>query len=92
MGGAVSSTTAEVFTQIYEQFATSATLHPQKFRKDLFRMFTPFLKVCTWKTFLITSTIFIKTLTLLLEEESNGEPAFLDTLFKSNNGKISVLV
>ena len=27
-----------------------------------------------------------------MEEESNGELAFLDTLLKRNNGKISVLV
>ena len=27
-----------------------------------------------------------------MEEESNGEPAFFDTLLKWNNGKISVLV
>ena len=27
-----------------------------------------------------------------MEEESNGELAFLETLFKQNNGEISVLV
>ena len=27
-----------------------------------------------------------------MEEESNGELAFLDTLLKQNNGKMSVLV
>ena len=28
----------------------------------------------------------------IVEEESNGEPAFLDTFLKRNNGKIFVLV
>ena len=31
-------------------------------------------------------------LELFIEEESNGELAFLDTLLRRNNGKISVLV
>ena len=65
---------------------------------------TSFLKIQTWKdkekygpektpyldTFhaVITSLIFIKILTI--EEESNWELAFFDTLLKRNNGKISI--
>ena len=45
----------------------------------------------SWKTFSMTSTTFIKTL-LAMEVEGNRELAFLDTLLKWNNGKISVLV
>ena len=54
--------------------------------------FVPFLNV-RWKRFSITSTTFLKTLMLLTtEEESNGELAFLDTLLKRNDGKISQLI
>ena len=65
---------------------------------------TSFLNIQTWKdtekygpektpyldTFhaVITSLIFIKILTI--EEESNWELAFFDTLLKRNNGKISI--
>ena len=37
----------------------------QKFGKDLLMTFIPFLNVRTWKTFSITSTTFIKILSLL---------------------------
>ena len=33
-----------------------------------------------------------KTIKFTMEEKSNGELAFLDTLLKLNNGQISVLV
>lgn len=36
--------------------------------------------------------LFIKTLSLFTEEESNAKLVFLDTLWKHNNNKISVLV
>ena len=56
---------------------------------DLLMKFVPFLNV-RWKRFYITSTTFLKTLMLLTtEEESNRELAFLDTLLKRNDGKIS---
>ena len=53
-----------------------------KFENDLLVTFILFLNECTWKTFSITS----------MQEESNGELAFLDILLKRNNGKNSVLV
>ena len=55
---------------------------------DLWVAFFSFLHVRTWKTFSITSLIFIKTLTM--EEESIRELTFFDTLLKRNNGKTSI--
>ena len=67
----------------------------QKFGNDLLMTFIPFLNVRNWKTFSITSIIFIKILlwrTSISNGEGNGELAFLHTLLKKNNRKISVLV
>ena len=54
--------------------------------------FILFLNVCIWKTFFITSTIFISILSLLRKKKVNGELGFLYTLLKQNNGKIYVFV
>ena len=51
----------------------------------------PFLKVRIWKTFFNTSTILVKTLSLLWRKK-NGQLAFLDILLKRNKKKISALV
>ena len=64
----------------------------QKFGNDLLMTFILLLNVRTWKTFSITSTIFIKVLSLLWGMKIIGELAFLDTFLKRNNGEISVLV
>ena len=45
--------------------STAAIRHQtKKFDKNLVMTFVPFLNVCTWNTFSITSTVFIKTLSL----------------------------
>ena len=68
----------------------------QKLGNNLLMTLILFLNVRTWKSFSITSTTFIKILSLLwrraMEEENNRELAFLDILLKRNNGKITVLV
>ena len=68
----------------------------KKFGNDLLVTCILFLNVRTWKTFSITSTIFMKDyyvyMKFTMEEESNGELAFLYLLLKQNNGKIFVLV
>ena len=56
----------------------------------LLMTFIPFLNEHTWKTFSITSTIFIKT--KFTTEEETGELVFHDSLLKQNNLKMFVLV
>ena len=51
----------------------------QKFVNYLLMTFIPFLNACNWKTFSITSTIFIRKLSLHIEDGSNEELASLDT-------------
>ena len=63
----------------------------QKFGNGLLLMFTLLLNVRTWKTFHHISNLH-QNIKFTMEGESNGELAFLDTLLKQNNGKISVLV
>ena len=51
----------------------------QKIVNDLVVTFIPFLNVCNWKTFSITSTTFIRKLRLHIEDGSNEELAFIGT-------------
>ena len=83
MGDPASSPTAENYMQAYERTAITTALHPPK----VWELFILFLNVRIWKTFPIISTI-----RFTMEEESNGQLAFLDTLLKWNNAEISVLV
>ena len=62
----------------------------QKFRNNLFLTFILSLNVRTLKYFSIILTKILALLTM--EEESNGELAFLGTLLKRNNGEISVFL
>ena len=64
----------------------------QKFGNNLLIKFILFLNVRTWKTFSITSTIFIKILSLLWRTKIMENQRFLTLYFKRNNGKISVQV
>ena len=65
MGGPASSATAEIYEQAHERTAISTALHPpevwERFVDDVYSI----LNVRTWKTFSITSTIFIKMVILL---------------------------
>ena len=60
-----------------QQYLRHYTL--QKIVNDLLMTFIPFLNVCNWKTFSITSTTFIRKLSLHIEDGSNEELAFIDT-------------
>ena len=64
----------------------------QKFGNDLLMTFTLLLNVRTWKTFFHHINNLHQNIKFTMEEESNRELAFLDTLLKRNNGEISVLV
>ena len=68
MGGPTYSTTAEIYMRALEKTAISMALHTPKVwepSESLLMTFIPFLNVLIWKTCSITSTIFIKTLSLL---------------------------
>ena len=64
----------------------------QKFGNDLLMTFILLLNVRTWRTFFHHINNLHQNIKFTMEEESNGELAFLDTLLKRNNGEISVLV
>ena len=91
MRGPASSATSEIYMQAYKRTAINMALHPPK--------------VC-WEQFVDdVGSIFKRThlenlfhdinnlhqnIKFTLEEERNGELAFLDILLKRNNGEISV--
>ena len=77
--------------QAYERTAITTALHPPKVWKHLLMMFILFLNVRIWKFFHHINNLH-QNIKFTMEEESNGELAFLDTLLKWNNGDISVLV
>ena len=75
MGGPASSTIAEIYIQAHEQTAISTALHPPK----------------VWERFVENFYFHINNLhqnvKFTMEEESNGEIAFLNTLLNWNNRK-----
>ena len=83
MGGPVSSTTAE--TEAHERSAISSALHPPKaweqFVEDVFST----LKCMHLESFFHHINNLHQNIKFTMEEESNGELAFLDTLLKQNN-------
>ena len=83
VGGPASSTTAKVYMQAHERTATSTALHPPK----VWEQFVD----DAYKTFHHTNNLH-QNIKFTMEEESNAKLAFLDTLLKWKNGKISVLV
>ena len=92
MGGPASSITAEIYMQAYERTAITAALHPPK----VWERFVDDLYLILERTHLENFFHHINNLDLnikfTMEEESNGELAFIHTLLKRNNGEISVLV
>ena len=69
--------------QSHERTAISATLHPPKiWERFVDGVYSILIRTCNLH----------QNIKFTTEEESNGELAFLDTLLKRNNGKISVLV
>ena len=92
MGGPASSTIAEIYMQAYEGTAITTTLYPPKvwerFVDDVYSV----LKRTHLENFFHHINNLYQNIKFTMEEESNGELAFLDTLLKWNNGEISVLV
>ena len=92
MGGPASSTTAEIYMQVYERTAITTALHPPK----VWKRFLDDVYFILIRTHLENFNHHINNLhqntKFTMEKESNEELAFLDTLLKRNNGEISVLV
>ena len=92
MGGPASSTTAEIYMQAHESTAISTALHPPKVWEQFVDDVYSIVKRTHLENFFHHINNLHQNIKFTMEEESNGELAFLDTLLKRNNGEISVLV
>ena len=90
MGGPASSTTAEIYMQAYERTAITTSLHPPKVWKRFVDDVSSILKRTHLEFHHINN--LHQNVKFTMEEESNVELAFLETLLKQNNGEISVLL
>ena len=91
MGGPASSTTAEIYMQAYKRTAITTALHLLKVWEQFVDDVYSILKRTHLENFFHHNNLH-QNIKFTMEEESNGELAFLDTLLKRNNGEISVLV
>ena len=87
-----SSITAETYMQAHEQTAISMALHPPIVWEQFVDEVYSILKHTHLENFFCPINNLYQNIKFTMEEESNGELAFLDILLKQNNGKISVLV
>ena len=91
MGDPVSSTTAEIYMQARERTTISTGLHPPKvwerFADDVYSI----LKRTHLENFFQHINNLHQNIKFTMEEESNGELPFLDTLLKRDDREISVL-
>ena len=92
MGGSASSTTAEIYIQAYERTAITTALHPAKVWERFVDDVYSILKRTHLEIFFHHINNLHQNITFTMEEESNGELAFLDILLKRSNGEILVLV
>ena len=92
MGGPESSTTAEINWQAYECTAISTTLHPPKVLERFVDDIYSILKHTHLENFFHHISNLHQNIKFTMEEENNGELAFLDTLLKWNNGENSLLI
>ena len=88
----VSSTTSEIYMQVHEQTAIYMILHSQKVWERFVDDVYSILNCKHLENFFHHSSNLHENIKFTMEEQSNGELAFLDTLLKWNSGKISVLV
>ena len=92
MEGSTSSTTAEICIQAHEKTLISTALHPPRVSEQFVDNVYSFLKCNHLENFFHHFNNLHQNIKFTMGEESNGELAFLDTLLKWNNGKISALV
>ena len=87
-----SSTTAEVYMQADECTAISAALNPPKVWEQFVDDVYSILKRTHLENFFHHINKLGQNVKFTMEEESNRELAFLDTLLNQNIGKIFVLI
>ena len=92
MVGPASSTTAEIYMLSNERTAITTALHPPKIWERFVDDFYSFLKRMHSEKYFHHINNLHQNFKFTMEEKSNGELAFLDTLLKHNNGEISLLV
>ena len=90
MGGSASSTAAEIYMQTYERTAITASLHPPKVWERFVDDVYSILKRTHFENFFHHINNLHQNIKFTMEEESNRELAFLDTLLKRNNGNGSL--
>ena len=78
--------------QAYERTVIFMILHPLKVWERFVDLVYSILKRAHFENFFHHINNLHQNIKFIMEEESDGELAFLDTLLKRNNGKISVLV
>ena len=78
--------------QAHERPATSTALHPLNFWERFVDYIYSVLNRTHLENFFHHISNLPQNIKFTMEEESNGELGFLDTLLKQNNGEMSVLV
>ena len=78
--------------QTYEHTVITTVLHPPKVWEQFVDDVCSILKRTHLENFFNNINNLHQNIKFTMEEESNGELTFLDTLLKRNNGEISVLV
>ena len=87
MGGPASSTTTEVYVHAYERTAITRALYPPKVWEVFVDEVYSIYKCMHLENFFNRVNNLHQNIKFTMEEESNGEVAFLDTLLKRNNGE-----
>ena len=87
-----SSTTAEIYIQAYERTAMTKALHPPKVWERFVDEVYSILKRRHLENVFHRINNLHQNIKFTMDEESNGEIAFLDTSLKRNNGEIFVMV
>ena len=85
------STTAEFYMQAYEHTAITTALHPLKVWERFVDDVHSILKRTHLKNVFHHINNLHQNIKFTMEEESNVELVFLDTLLTRNNGEISIL-
>ena len=92
MRGRASSTTAAIYRTAHELNAIFTSPYPPKVWEQFLDDIYSILKRTHLEKFFQHINNLHQNVKSTIEEESNGELAFHDTLMKRNNGKISVLI